>query len=118
MAEHAPGATPGSKQLAYAELDVFDDYNSFMVQNEAARFEPDRAWTRAPITAMIAARDGVIEVGTARRTTASVILDVRSEAPNDTTTSTAGTTSPDHGTRARALFRERHHTTRRPVNMP
>ncbi|WP_205660948.1 SMI1/KNR4 family protein [Amycolatopsis vastitatis] len=83
MAEHAPAAKPGSKQLAYAELDVFADYNSFMVQDETARFEPDRAWTKALITDMIAARDGVIGVGTARRTTVPVILDVRSEAPDD-----------------------------------
>ncbi|MCR6484014.1 hypothetical protein M8542_14415 [Amycolatopsis sp. OK19-0408] len=83
MADRAPAATPGSKQLAYAELDVFADYNSFMVQDETARFEPDRAWTKALITDMIAAREGVIGVGTARRTTVPVILDVRSEAPDD-----------------------------------
>jgi hypothetical protein len=83
MAEHAPAAKPGSKQLAYVELDVFADYNSFMVQDETARFDPDRAWTKALITDMIAARQGVIGVGTARRTTVPVILDVRSEAPDD-----------------------------------
>jgi hypothetical protein len=83
MAEHARGATPASTQLAYAELDVFADYNSFMVQDDTARFSPDRAWTRALMTDMIAARDGVIGVGTARRTTVPVILDVRSDAPDD-----------------------------------
>jgi hypothetical protein len=83
MADNAPAAKPGSKQLAYAELDVFADYNCFMVQDETARFEPDRAWTKALITDMIAAREGVIGVGTARRMTVPVILDVRSEAPDD-----------------------------------
>ncbi|MFJ9781053.1 hypothetical protein ACIRSS_15800 [Amycolatopsis sp. NPDC101161] len=83
MAERTPAAKPGSKQLAYAELDVFADYNSFMVQDETARFDPDRAWTKALIADMIAAREGVIGVGTARRMTVSVILDVRSEAPDD-----------------------------------
>ncbi|SEB47185.1 hypothetical protein SAMN04489727_2018 [Amycolatopsis tolypomycina] len=68
-------------QLAYAELDVFADYNSFMVQDETARLEPDRAWTRALISDMIAARDGVVGVGTARRTTVPVILDVRTHGP-------------------------------------
>jgi hypothetical protein len=83
MADRAPAATPVSKQLAYAKLDVFADYNSFMVQDETARFDPDRAWTKALITHMIAAHEGVVGVGTARRTTVPVILDVRSEAPDD-----------------------------------
>ena len=77
MAEHAPAAKPGSKQLAYAELDVFADYNSLMMQDETARFAPDRAWTRALIMDMVATREDVIGVGTARRTTVPVILDVR-----------------------------------------
>lgn len=83
MAEHAPAAKPGSKQLAYAELNVFADYNSFMVQDETARLEPDRAWTKALITDTIAAREGVIGIGTARRTTVPVILDVRSDSPDE-----------------------------------
>jgi hypothetical protein len=82
MADTAPAADPGSVQLAYAELEVFADYNSFMVQDEKARFEFDRTWTRALSTDMIAARDGVIGVGTARRTTVPVILDIRAQAPD------------------------------------
>jgi hypothetical protein len=31
-----------------------------MVQGENARFEPDRAWTRALLAGMIATRQGVI----------------------------------------------------------
>jgi hypothetical protein len=83
MADTVPAANPGSMQLAYAEFEVFADYNSFMVQDETARFEPDRAWTRALITDMIAARDGVIGVGTARRTAVSVVLDIRAQAPDN-----------------------------------
>lgn len=81
MADDAPAARPGSLQLAYAELDVFADYNSFMVQDETAQLEPDRAWTRALLADMIAARDDVVGVGTARRTTVPVVLDVRTQAP-------------------------------------
>ncbi|MEV6900368.1 hypothetical protein [Amycolatopsis sp. NPDC051372] len=78
-------------RLVYAELDVFADYNSFFVQDETVRFDPDD-WTMPLINDLIAGDNGVFDVSTARRTTVPVILDVRTTAP--TTTSTAGTTSP------------------------
>jgi hypothetical protein len=83
MPEQPSTAASDTEQLAYAELDVFADYNSFVVQDEAARFKPDRQWTRALITDLIAAAPGAVGVGTARRVTVPVILDVRTTAPDN-----------------------------------
>jgi hypothetical protein len=83
MPEQPATSPTDSNQLAYAELDVFADYNSFVVQDEATRFKPDRQWTRALITDLIAAAPGAIGVGTARRVTVPVILDVRTTAPDN-----------------------------------
>lgn len=80
MPPHPPS---GAEQLAYAALDVFADYNSFVVQDESARFEPGRAWTRALLTNLIATAPGAVGVGTARRVTVPVILDIRSTPPDN-----------------------------------
>ncbi|WP_186382910.1 SMI1/KNR4 family protein, partial [Amycolatopsis rhizosphaerae] len=78
---HLMPEQPGTTQLAYTELDVFADYNSFIIQDDAARFTPTRDWTRALITDLIATAPGAVGVGTARRTTVPVILDIRTTPP-------------------------------------
>ncbi|MEV8614983.1 hypothetical protein AB0383_45010 [Amycolatopsis sp. NPDC051373] len=85
MPDQPPSTTDpdaDSTRLAYTELDVFADYNSFFVQDETARFDPDD-WTMPLINDLIAGANGVFGVGTARRTTVPVILDVRTTAPDD-----------------------------------
>jgi hypothetical protein len=83
MPEQPPARTGADDtRLAYAELDVFADYNSFFVQDETARFDPED-WTMPLINDLIAGGGGVFGVGTARRTTVPVILDVRTVAPDD-----------------------------------
>jgi hypothetical protein len=74
---------PAASRLAYAELDVFADYGSFFVQDDLARPDPDRAFITDQMNNLIAATDGAIGVGTARRMTLPVILDIRAEAPDD-----------------------------------
>lgn len=70
-------------RIAYAELDVFADYGSFFVQDDTARPDPDRAFLKGLMNDLVAADDGVLGVGTARRMTLPVVLDVRAEAPGD-----------------------------------
>ncbi|WP_236787917.1 hypothetical protein [Amycolatopsis sp. GM8] len=82
MTERPPTTNTDTEQHAYAELDVFADYNAFVVQDEAAQFAPDRQWTRALITDLVATAPGAIGVGTARRTTVPVILDIRATEPD------------------------------------
>lgn len=82
MAEQPPTAPRARQQPAYAELDVFADYNCFIVQDETATVDPGRAWTRALITDLVAAAPGAVGVGTVRRVTVPVILDVRTTGPD------------------------------------
>lgn len=70
-------------RIAYVELDVFADYGSFFVQDDLARPDPDRAFIKSLMNNLVAATDGAIGVGTARRMTLPVILDVRADAPDD-----------------------------------
>ncbi|OAP20440.1 MULTISPECIES: hypothetical protein [Amycolatopsis] len=71
------------QRIAYAELDVFADYGSFFVQDDTARPDAARAFVTAVMNDLVAVTDGAIGVGTARRRTLPVILDVRAETPGD-----------------------------------
>jgi hypothetical protein len=76
-----PSQTPG--QIAHAELDVLADYGSFFVQDDTARPDTNRAFITSLMTDLIAATDGAIGVGTARRLTLPVTLDIRTDTPDD-----------------------------------
>ncbi|MEV0070929.1 hypothetical protein [Amycolatopsis sp. NPDC050768] len=69
--------------LAYVELDVFADYGSFLVQDDTASPDTTRAFITDLMNNLVAATDGAIGVGTARRRTLPVILDVRTTPPDD-----------------------------------
>ncbi|GAA3561288.1 hypothetical protein GCM10022222_51310 [Amycolatopsis ultiminotia] len=68
-------------RIAYAELDVFADYNSFLVQDENARINPGPAWTDALIHDLIATAPGAIGIGTVRAMTVPVTVEVRTTEP-------------------------------------
>ncbi|MET7998839.1 hypothetical protein ABZU76_49025 [Amycolatopsis sp. NPDC005232] len=60
MPEQPPTGTDSGAdgtRIAYAELDVFADYNSFFVQDETARFDPDD-WTMPLVNDLIAGGNG------------------------------------------------------------
>ncbi|MEU4675024.1 hypothetical protein AB0F91_45565 [Amycolatopsis sp. NPDC023774] len=78
-------SSPAPNRIAYAELDVFADYGSFLVQDDTARPDTNRAFITDLMNNLIATTDGAIGVGTARRRTLPVILDVRTEAGLRTT---------------------------------
>ncbi|MEV8609618.1 hypothetical protein AB0383_17095 [Amycolatopsis sp. NPDC051373] len=75
------GPAPG--RIAYAELDVFAAYGSFLVQDDTARPDTSRAFITDLMNNLVATTDGAISVGTARRRILPVTLDVRTEAPED-----------------------------------
>lgn len=80
MADQPPSA-PSDDPPVRTELEVFADYNSFVVQDENARFEPDPAWTRALLADLIAIAPGAVGVGTARAMTVPVTVEIRAGDP-------------------------------------
>ncbi|MFD4190743.1 hypothetical protein [Amycolatopsis thermoflava] len=75
--------TETGERLAYAELDVFADYNSFIVRDESNDPTLSFDFTDATTADLVATEQGVLGVGTARRVEVPVILDVRRSEPDD-----------------------------------
>lgn len=78
--EPPPGAENGD-MLAYAELDVFADYNSFTVRDKDNGPALSVEFTDAITDDLVATEHGVLAVGTARRVEVPVILDIRATEP-------------------------------------
>lgn len=76
-------STEAGGRLAYAELDVFADYNYFLVQDDSLRPELSDDFTDALIDDLVATEQGVLGVGTARRVTVPVVLEVLASDPAD-----------------------------------
>lgn len=75
------GSTGDYRRLAYAELEVFADYNSFNIHDETLDFDPSDDFTDLLIDDLIAAEAGGIGIGTARRMTVPVIFEARTTEP-------------------------------------
>ncbi|GAA3791377.1 hypothetical protein [Amycolatopsis tucumanensis] len=78
-----PTNAQAGDRLAYAELDVFADYNYFLVQDDSLRPGLSDEFTDALIDDLVATEDGVLGVGTARRVTVPVVLEVLAHEPVD-----------------------------------
>lgn len=84
MTDQPPATGPqDGDRLAYAELDVFADYNSFLVRDKDNDPTLSVEFTDATTADLVATEHGVLGVGTARRVDVPVILDVRTTEPDD-----------------------------------